>query len=124
MTEHAVLRGLLGALPLIAPSMLKCDFANLHREVALLESAGAKLLHLDVMDGVFVPNFTYGMTIVEAFRKLTSLPLDIHLMMIQPQRYFRQFRDAGCHAAFSTSLSNRARSASTSGLPVVRSLSP
>jgi ribulose-phosphate 3-epimerase len=83
------------APPAILPSLLLCDFGNLEREVERLTAAGVPALHLDVMDGVFVPNFTYGMTIVEAFRKLTDLPLDVHLMMTQPQKYVRQFRDAG-----------------------------
>lgn len=60
-----------------------------------LDEAGVSALHLDVMDGVFVPNFTYGMTIVEAFRKLTDLPLDVHLMMVHPEKYIRQFHEAG-----------------------------
>jgi ribulose-phosphate 3-epimerase len=77
------------------PSLLLCDFGNLEREVARLVAAGVPALHLDVMDGVFVPNFTYGMTLVQAFRKLTSLPLDVHLMMVEPHKYLRQFRDAG-----------------------------
>lgn len=79
----------------IAPSILLCDYTNLGREIAELEQAGAKLLHLDVMDGHFVPNFTFGMTIVEAVRRCTELPLDVHLMMEQPGRYLRQFREAG-----------------------------
>ena len=81
--------------PAILPSLLLCDFGNLQREVERLEAAGVPGLHLDVMDGVFVPNFTYGMTIVSALRKLTRLPLDVHLMMTRPERYIRQFRDAG-----------------------------
>src|SRR5215467_13393566 len=66
MTRPAVLRRLLSGTPLIAPSMLKCDFANLHREVELLESAGAKLLHLDIMDGHFVPNLSYGPVVIKS----------------------------------------------------------
>ena len=81
--------------PAILPSLLLCDFGNLEREVVRLEAAGVPGLHLDVMDGVFVPNFTYGMTIVAALRKVTRLPLDVHLMMTRPERYIRQFRDAG-----------------------------
>lgn len=81
--------------PFVLPSMLLCDFGNLEREVRALEQAGFVGLHLDVMDGVFVPNFTYGMTIVRAFRGLTSLPLDVHLMMVNPQQYVAGFRQAG-----------------------------
>lgn len=72
-----------------------CDFANLEREVRTLEDAGVQALHLDVMDGSFVPNLSYGMPIVAALRKVTKLPLDVHLMIEQPQRYLRQFADAG-----------------------------
>lgn len=86
---------LVSAAPAIAPSILLCDYTQLDREIARLEEAGAQLLHLDVMDGHFVPNFTFGMTIVEAARRCTSLPLDVHLMIEQPWRYLRQFREAG-----------------------------
>lgn len=79
----------------VLPSLLLCDFGNLEREVRRLEDAGVEAFHLDVMDGSFVPNFTYGMTIVEAMRRLTPLPLDVHLMMRRPEAYFSQFRAAG-----------------------------
>ena len=82
--------------PTIAPSMLKCDFGNLHREVELLEAAGATLLHLDVMDGHFVPNLTYGPVVVAGLRQLTSLPLDAHLMLSQPADFLDEYLDAGC----------------------------
>jgi ribulose-phosphate 3-epimerase len=83
------------AAPAIAPSILLCDYTHLAREIERLEEAGARLLHLDVMDGHFVPNFTFGMTIVEAARRCTELPLDVHLMMERPDKYLRQFREAG-----------------------------
>ncbi len=83
------------AAPVVSPSLLMCDFGNLQAEVARLEEAGVKSLHLDVMDGSFVPNFTYGMPIVAALRKLTDLPLDVHLMIDRPERYVRQFYEAG-----------------------------
>ncbi|GIW97611.1 MAG: ribulose-phosphate 3-epimerase [Pirellulaceae bacterium] len=79
----------------ILPSMLLCDFGNLAAEVARLEAVGVQALHLDVMDGHFVPNLTYGMPIVEAVRRLTDLPLDVHLMIANPRQYIRQFADAG-----------------------------
>ncbi len=79
----------------ILPSLLLCDFGNLQREIERLEEAGVKALHLDVMDGHFVPNLTYGMPIVEGIRKLTDLPLDVHLMISEPSRFARQFVDAG-----------------------------
>jgi ribulose-phosphate 3-epimerase len=83
------------AVPTVLPSLLLCDFGNLEREIERLEEAGVAGLHLDVMDGVFVPNFTYGITIVSALRKLTDLPLDVHLMMVNPEKYIDQFCDAG-----------------------------
>ena len=86
---------LCGAMPTVLPSLLLCDFGNLQKEIESLEEAGVTGLHLDVMDGVFVPNFTYGITIVEAIRKLTDLPIDVHLMMVQPEKYIQQFCDAG-----------------------------
>lgn len=80
---------------IILPSLLLCDFGDLKREIAALEQAGVKALHLDVMDGHFVPNLTYGMPIVAGIRKLTQLPIDVHLMISEPAKYVRQFADAG-----------------------------
>lgn len=75
--------------------MLLCDFGHLADEIIRLKDAGSTILHLDVMDGVFVPNFTYGMTIVEAVRSLTDMVIDVHLMMVRPEKYIQQFYDAG-----------------------------
>jgi ribulose-phosphate 3-epimerase len=80
---------------IVLPSLLQCDFGNLEREIHQLEDAGVQALHLDVMDGHFVPNFTYGMPIVAGVRRLTELPVDVHLMMSQPWRFVQQFVDAG-----------------------------
>jgi len=79
----------------IAPSILSADFARLADEVAAVESAGADLLHVDVMDGHFVPNLTVGPPIVEALRKVTKLPLDVHLMMTTPDPFIPEFAEAG-----------------------------
>ena len=87
-----------GAGPLIIPSLLLCDFAHLADEVARLEAAGVRALHLDVMDGRFVPNLTYGPLIVEAVRRVTELPIEAHLMISDPDRYAEQFCAAGADA--------------------------
>lgn len=96
MSRQAVLDQLKNAAPVIAPSMLKCDFGNLHREIELLESAGAHILHLDVMDGQFVPNLSYGPLVIEKMRPLTDLPFDAHLMISEPDRYLDDYLNAGC----------------------------
>lgn len=79
----------------IAPSILAADFSKLAEEVKEAEAAGADMIHIDVMDGHFVPNISMGPFIVEAVRKVTSLPLDVHLMIENPDRYIEQFIDAG-----------------------------
>jgi len=81
--------------PLIAPSLLSADFARLAEEVKSVESAKADLLHLDVMDGRFVPNITFGPLVISALRPHTSLPFDVHLMIVEPSRYIEEFAKAG-----------------------------
>lgn len=81
--------------PLILPSILACDFGHLEREIELVEKAGAKALHLDVMDGHFVANISFGIPIVEATRRATDLPLDVHLMIDNPEQFIEPFREAG-----------------------------
>ena len=81
--------------PRIAPSILSADFAKLGAEVAAVERAGAEWIHVDVMDGHFVPNLTIGPVVVEAVRRSTSLPLDVHLMIEHPERYVTEFVKAG-----------------------------
>ncbi len=80
---------------LIAPSILSANFTNLDKQIKIVEKAGADWLHLDIMDGNFVPNITFGPLVVEAIRKITHLPLDAHLMIINPDRYIEQFYKAG-----------------------------
>src|SRR5436309_11611948 len=75
----------------IAPSILSADFAALADDIARIEAAGADQLHVDVMDGRFVPNITIGPVVVEAIRKRTRLPLDVHLMIVEPERYVGAF---------------------------------
>ena len=79
----------------IAPSILSADFSILGREIAQVETAGADLIHVDVMDGRFVPNITIGPLVVRAIRPVTSLPLDVHLMILEPERYVEEFITAG-----------------------------
>jgi ribulose-phosphate 3-epimerase len=79
----------------IAPSILSADFSRLGEEVGAVERAGADLIHVDVMDGHFVPNITIGPLVVAGLRKLTSLPLDVHLMIEKPERYIEAFAQAG-----------------------------
>jgi ribulose-phosphate 3-epimerase len=80
---------------LIAPSILSADFARLGEEVTALERAGADWAHVDVMDGRFVPNMTIGPLVVKALRPVTKLPLDVHLMIVEPERYVQDFAQAG-----------------------------
>jgi len=80
---------------LIAPSILSADFGRLAEEIKLAEEAGADLIHIDVMDGLFVPNITVGPLIVEAVKKVSTVPLDVHLMIVNPEKYINDFIKAG-----------------------------
>lgn len=82
-------------MKLIAPSILSADFTNLGEDIARVISAGADWIHADVMDGHFVPNITFGPMVVAAVRRLTDLPIDVHLMIETPERYIDRFVDAG-----------------------------
>jgi ribulose-phosphate 3-epimerase len=79
----------------IAPSLLSADFSKLQEDIALVEEGGADVLHVDVMDGHFVPNITFGPFIVKAIKKCASIPLDVHLMIENPERYVEDFAKAG-----------------------------
>ncbi len=79
----------------LSPSVLSADFAKLGEQVRLVDEAGADYIHLDVMDGKFVPNISFGMPVIEAVRKVTDKPLDVHLMIEEPIRYLEEFKAAG-----------------------------
>lgn len=81
--------------PIIAPSLLSADFGNLERDVRMLNESQADWMHLDIMDGMFVPNISFGIPVVKSVRKISEKPLDVHLMIMQPERYIHTFKQAG-----------------------------
>lgn len=80
---------------ILAPSLLSADFANLERDIQMVNQSRADWFHLDVMDGMFVPNISFGFPVIKAVKKYASKPLDVHLMIVDPDRFVTQFRDAG-----------------------------
>ena len=82
---------------LVAPSLLAADFSNLGRDVEMLQRSKAAWIHCDIMDGVFVPNISFGFPVVKSISKLTDKPLDVHLMIVNPQNYVSQVRDCGAY---------------------------
>lgn len=82
---------------MLAPSILSADFANLLKDIKEVETAGADMLHIDVMDGHFVPNISIGLPVVKSIKKVTKLPLDVHLMILNPERYIDDFISAGAN---------------------------
>ncbi len=113
----------------IAPSILSADFTRLYEEIKKVEEAGADYIHIDVMDGHFVPNITFGPLIVKAVRKITNLPLDVHLMITDPDKYIDQFSEAGAdiitiHAEASIHLHRSIQNIKSKGKRVGVSLNP
>ncbi len=82
---------------LIAPSILAGDFANLMKDIEMLNKSEADWIHVDIMDGVFVPNISFGFPVLKAINRYALKPLDVHLMIIKPDRYIRRFKEAGAH---------------------------
>ncbi len=83
--------------PIIAPSMLAADFANLQRDIELINNSEADWFHIDIMDGVFVPNISFGIPVTEAIKKYAKKPLDVHLMIVNPEKYLAAFAKAGAN---------------------------
>lgn len=82
-------------MPIIAPSILAADFANLQADISMINESAADWIHVDVMDGVFVPNISFGMPVIKAMKKHATKPLDVHLMIVQPERYLETFKEVG-----------------------------
>ncbi len=93
--QHTVFFQTLQPMPIIAPSILAADFANLEREVKMINESEADWIHVDIMDGVFVPNISFGIPVTEAINKHATKPLDVHLMIVQPEKYVEAFFKAG-----------------------------
>jgi ribulose-phosphate 3-epimerase len=113
----------------IAPSILSADFARLGEEITSAEEAGADLVHVDVMDGHFVPNITIGPLVVKAVRKIASIPLDVHLMIEDPDRYIKFFAESGAdiitvHSEASVHLHRTVQNIKESGVQAAVSLNP
>ncbi|MBN8651930.1 MAG: ribulose-phosphate 3-epimerase [Cytophagales bacterium] len=82
-------------MPIIAPSILAADFANLQADISMINESAADWIHVDVMDGVFVPNISFGMPVIKAMKKHAKKPLDVHLMIVEPERYLENFKEVG-----------------------------
>lgn len=114
---------------LIAPSILAADFSNLSHDIAVVNQSDADWFHLDVMDGVFVPNISFGMPVIKSMAKHTTKPLDVHLMIVEPDRYIQTFADLGAdvltvHAEACTHLHRSLQSIKAAGMKAGVALNP
>ncbi len=114
---------------IVAPSLLSADFARLGEDVDMLNRSGAAWLHCDVMDGVFVPNISFGFPVIEAVGKLTDKPLDVHLMIVEPQKYISRVRDCGAaimnvHLEACTHLHRTVQAIRSAGMKAAVTLNP
>ncbi len=114
---------------IVSPSLLSADFLNLGKDVEMVNKSAADWFHLDIMDGVFVPNISYGLPIVEQIKKIACKPLDVHLMIVQPERYIEAFRQAGAdiltvHLEASTHLHRTLQQIKSCGMKAGVALNP
>ena len=114
---------------LIAPSLLSADFSNLKKDVEMINNSKADWFHLDIMDGVFVPNISFGIPVLKAIKPLAEKLFDVHLMIVQPERYIKQFKDAGAdifnvHYEASTHLHRTIQSIHAEGMKAGVTLNP
>src|ERR1044071_4675363 len=116
-------------MAIIAPSMLSADFLNLGRDIEMVNTSEADWFHLDVMDGRFVPNISYGLPVIAAMKKTAKKPLDVHLMIVEPEKYFEEFKKAGAdiltiHYEASTHLHRSLQAIKALGMKAGVSLNP
>jgi ribulose-phosphate 3-epimerase len=116
-------------MAMIAPSLLSADFANLTEEIRRIEEGGADYLHLDVMDGNYVPNITFGAPLIKSIKKISSIPFDVHLMIDKPERFIKDFVEAGAdiltvHAEATTHLHRTIQEIKSYGIKAGVSLNP
>lgn len=114
---------------IIAPSILSADFANLQKDIEMVNQSQADWFHVDIMDGVFVPNISFGFPVLKAIQKYAKKPLDVHLMIVDPDRYIQQFKDAGAqilsvHIEACTHLHRTIQSIHNSGMKAGVALNP
>lgn len=114
---------------IVAPSILSADFANLQRDIEMINNSEADWFHVDVMDGVFVPNISFGFPVIHAVKKHAKKSLDVHLMIVQPERYVQQFKDAGAdvlsvHIEASTHLHRTIQAIKAAGMQAGVAINP